>query len=58
MTEQIIKVTPEQFASVQRMLQREPVFGVIGFDAAQDALRSVGVEPRFGVTYKFEVVQE
>lgn len=60
MTEQIIKVTSKQFASVQQILQRgtESVYGVLSETAAMDALRHVGIEPQWGRTYRFEVIPD
>jgi hypothetical protein len=59
MQERVVKVTPEQFAIVQNVLQkREPVFGVIDYAACCDALRSIGIEPEHNTTYRFEVVYD
>lgn len=60
MSEQIVRVTPQQFASVQRSLQRnsDVVYKSVSYAAASDALRSVGIEPVDGITYRFEVIPE
>lgn len=57
--ERVVKITPQQFETVRKILiHREPVFGVIDYAMAADALRSIGIEPVDNVTYRFEVVPD
>jgi hypothetical protein len=61
MTEQIIKVTAQQFDDVRKKLRLAHLSNPFGADILDDAkakeiLRGLGVEPRDNVTYRFVVV--
>lgn len=61
MTEEIVKVTPQQFADVQHKLQRAHLSNHWGADTldgkkAKEILRELGVEPKDNTTYRFVVV--
>lgn len=59
MREHVVKVTPQQFATIQAALaKREPVYGANDYDVCCTALRSIGVEPEHNTTYRFEVVYD
>lgn len=54
-TERVVKVTPEQFETVQGEL-RKVRLGASSYDSAVAALRSIGIEPVDNTTYRFEVI--
>lgn len=60
MTEQIVKVTPQQFDDVQKKLKLAHVPNPFGADIldetkAKEILRGVGIDPGDNVTYRFVV---